>query len=294
MIVEREAWRPLFLREPVEQRGWNLVTRGIRAYLLRVAEDDGTLLKRCADPFEVARNLAVHGDEAALVRGAIETLVSDGFLRWEGTPESPGWLGIDRLVTFGPSDGEVALDAAAAPPGEAPADRRRRLTRERKERWKGRRERSAERVPSVPESVPEGVPASGPERVPERLPPHTPPSGQTNKQKNRSEPRRGRAGESVPGNAPSVPASVPASVPERVPESVPPSVPAHGYLRIEPQGEHVRFAKEHELPLAEIVERLRRDPRAQNLSTPGAWRVLTRWLKEAAKQRPAASAGGAA
>lgn len=123
MNFEREPWRPLFLREPVAQRGWNLVTRGLRTYLLRVAEDDGTLLKQCANPFDLAAHLAVHGEEIDLVRGAIRTLLHDGFLQWQGDEVDPGWLGVDRLVTFAGTGG---------PSGESAGDRRKRLDRERK------------------------------------------------------------------------------------------------------------------------------------------------------------------
>src|SRR5690606_3999308 len=146
--------------EPVEQRRWNLVTRGLRVYLLRVAEDDGTLLKRCADPFELAEVLAAHGEESALVRGAIETLLEDGFLRWDGSAEAPGWLGIDRLVTVGAAATKAPV--AANDPDEDPAERRRRLARERKERWRRSQGRSEERAPSVPNGVPGCVPPGVP------------------------------------------------------------------------------------------------------------------------------------
>jgi hypothetical protein len=145
---DREGWRPLFLREPVSQRAWNLVTRGLRVYLMRVAEDDGTLLKRCTDPFELASSLGVHAGEVELVRGAIESLLGDGFLQWAGDAASPGWLGIDRLVTF---------DGPSPSPVESAEDRCRRLARDRKRRSRGTgerdRERDMSREPSVTDSV---------------------------------------------------------------------------------------------------------------------------------------------
>lgn len=101
---DHESWRPLFLREPVAQRGsWDVTTRGLRDYLIRLAEDDGTLLKHCAEPLdELAANLTTRPHEHDAVRCAIETLLRDGFLRWDGSPGAPGWLGVDRLVTLHP------------------------------------------------------------------------------------------------------------------------------------------------------------------------------------------------
>lgn len=166
MNFEREPWRPMFMREPVERRRWRLVTRGLRAYLIQVAEDDGTLLKRCDDPGELAASLGVHADEEELVRAAIELLLGDGFLRWEG---DGGWLGVDRLVTFGgepepeldcepthdaPEPGEEDCPEAALESAEA---RRRRKARERKARSRGRRRPPGRVTKGVTESVTGGV-----------------------------------------------------------------------------------------------------------------------------------------
>lgn len=307
------------MREPVARRGWGLVTRGLRAYLIGVAEDDGTLLKRCADPFELATNLTAHGDELELVRRAIETLLEDGFLRWEGEPGAPGWLGIDRLVTFGPADAGLGWEEPVQHPGESSAERKLRLARERKDRWKARQQ-NAESVPGSVPSVPQSVPGCVPESVPGTrsgdLSPHSPLSDkQKNKQKNRSEERDARAAGAVPGNAASVPESVPEGVPGNAPDSVPRSVPgtrsgdherqparppvdagAQGYLRIEPTLDHRKFAEEHNLDLDHYVRRLRRDPRSKNLGTVQAWDVLTKWLQKAARKAAAApqQLGGAA
>jgi len=182
MNFDHEGWRPIYKREPVSQRAWTLVTRGLRAYLLGRAEDDGTLLKRCADPSELAAALGVHDDEAELVRDAIDTLLQDGFLQWEGDAKRPAWLGIDRLVTFD-APPAVGVDAA-----EPPADRRKRLARERqtraRERSRGPGERDLSRGPSVTESVTGCVTpsvtgcvtGSVTERDTSRLPPQSPPS----------------------------------------------------------------------------------------------------------------------
>jgi hypothetical protein len=195
--------------------------------------------------------------------------------------------------------------AASAHPGETLPERRRRLSRERKGRWKHRHQRSAERVPSVPESVPSSVPANGPERVPERLSPHSPLSDkEKTKQKDRLEERRPRV-EGVPANGPervpSVPDGVPGSVPNSVPRSVPrsgreggaaPDPGTRGYLRIEPRLEHRKYAKEHGVNLDEILDRVRMDPRSEHLGTVELWGVISRALKKAAEKQK--KLGGAA
>lgn len=314
MNFYREAWRPLFLREPVAQRGWTLVTRGVRAYLLRVAEDDGTLLKRCADPFELASSLGVHPDEQELVRHALATLLEDGFLRWEGTGESPGWLGVDRLVTFGGEGPLLDQDADDSPGGgnEPPHERRRRLARERKERFLRRQqERSAERspsvpsVPSVPSSVPESVPenaqsvpgsvpGSVPESVPSVLSPHSPLSEYKNQQKNRTDRRgepSGRARKGTRSEERSQRSSQRSGErsSERSARNAPTPLPA--FLRkrrggsepvIDLRAEHRRFAAQYAIDLDAIEREI---PRYEALSPGEQRQALMRALMRAAAER---------
>lgn len=284
MNFSREAWRPIFLREPVAQRGWSLITRGLRAYLLRVAEDDGTLLKRTADPFELAKSLGVHPEELELVRGAIATLLEDGFLRWDGTGESPGWLGVDRLVNFGCEGPPTHPGPDGEPADETPEDRRRRLGRERKRRWQ-ERNRSGERtpssqesVPSVPESDPASVPGNAGIVTPSVLSPHSPLSGEQNKEKNRTDKRgehSGRARERrVTG---SVPLSVLGSVLACTPRSVPPE-------RSSGRGadELYRFAAERALDVQAIARAI---PGYEGLSPAEQHHALARALMGAAAER---------
>ena len=188
MNFEHERWRPLFVREPVERRRWSLFARGVRAYLIQVSEDDGTLLKRCADPLELATTLSTHPEEMELAQEAIGVLLRDGFLRWKGEPGQPGWLGVERLYT-----GRAGKTPAAAAASETPDQRKSRKARERKARF-NERQRSAGGAPNVPASVPEGVlgsvPASVPEgvlgSVPRRSSPQSPLlEKQPNKQKKR-------------------------------------------------------------------------------------------------------------
>ena len=77
----KERWRKLYLREAVEQRPWSVMARGLRDYLIRLAEDDGALIRDADDPVEaLLLALGAHADEADLVRAAIVLLRRDGFL----------------------------------------------------------------------------------------------------------------------------------------------------------------------------------------------------------------------
>ena len=77
----KERWRKLYLREALEQRLWSVMARGLRDYLIRLAEDDGALIRDADEPVEALLTvLGAHEEEAELVRGAIELLRRDGFL----------------------------------------------------------------------------------------------------------------------------------------------------------------------------------------------------------------------
>lgn len=277
MNFERETWRPLFLREPVQRRLWSLVARGLRTYLIQVAEDDGTLLTDCSDPRELAVALSAHAQELDLVKLAIDDLLRDGFLRWDSGGDQPGWLGVDRLVTF---PGEPGTDATSAPPpaDETAIERRRRLARDRKQRSrdKGRdRPRDIRAVTSVTE-----------ERDPRDLPPQSPPSEREinkNSEGARASGDRDRPRDGERDRQRDRPRDV---------HRVTGEVGTQGHLRIEPQLDHRRFAEQHGLELEEFVARLRRDPRSKRLSTVEAWAVLTRMLERAVGGNE--SVGGAA
>ena len=77
----KERWRKLYLREALDQRLWSVMARGLRDYLIRLAEDDGALIRDADDPLEaLLLALGAHAEEAELVRGAIALLRRDGFL----------------------------------------------------------------------------------------------------------------------------------------------------------------------------------------------------------------------
>lgn len=279
---DRESWRPLFLREPAEQRGrWDVTTRGLRDYLIRLAEDDGALLKHCAEPLdELAAILTTGPHERDAVRGAIETLLRDGFLRWEGSLDTPGWLGVDRLVTFPVHE---TTDAAMPPEDvgalqETPDARRRRLARERKQRSRGRDGRDRERDPGRDQG---GVTSVTPERDQRDLPPQSPPSDkEINKDSEdaRARPHRDRQRDT--------PRDMRGVTRARA------TAPAEGTGHIQPQLDHRRFAEQHGLDLEDFLVRLRSDPRSKNLSTVQGWEVLTRMLQLAVAKKE--SWGGAA
>ena len=89
----KERWRKLYLREALEQRVWSVMARGLRDYLIRVAEDDGALIRDAADPVAaLVAALGAHAEEAPLVRAAVELLLGDGFLT--GSARS---IFVDRL-----------------------------------------------------------------------------------------------------------------------------------------------------------------------------------------------------
>jgi hypothetical protein len=79
----KERWRKLYLRESAEQRGdWPLMARGIRDYLIRVAEDDGRIVSS-GGLLRAVKVLGAHVDEAGQALVALELLLADGFLRLE-------------------------------------------------------------------------------------------------------------------------------------------------------------------------------------------------------------------
>jgi hypothetical protein len=240
---ERESWRPTFLREAVAQRGWSLVTRGLRAYLIKVAEDDGTLLKRCVDPFELAASLGVHAGEVELVRDAIESLLGDGFLQWAGDGASPGWLGIDRLVTF---------DGSSSSPAESAEDRCRRLARERKRRS---RERDMSRESSVTEGVTEGVTGTVTESVTDVTPLPTPLPSERDKYREKEEKEKKK--KSGSGSRESVTGSVTGTVTESVTSPSPSPKSMFAPADFEPNERHLVRCQELRFDVAVLLRKFR-------------------------------------
>jgi len=114
----KERWRKLYLREALDQRLWSVMARGLRDYLIRLAEDDGALIRDADDPLEaLLLALGAHADEANLVRGAIVLLRRDGFL--SGGPRSMFVRNLPAAQTWEPRpsvppDPEAPLRSAPA------------------------------------------------------------------------------------------------------------------------------------------------------------------------------------
>lgn len=81
MRFERESWRKLYVVESVEHRLLPLFTRSVRDYLLRVASDDGTLLKSTKTPAaDLARVLTAEPAEKKQLERAVEQLIAIEYL----------------------------------------------------------------------------------------------------------------------------------------------------------------------------------------------------------------------
>lgn len=106
----KERWRKLYLREALEQRRWSVMARGLRDYLIRLAEDDGALVRDEDDPVDaLLEALGAHADEAEFVRSAVLLLCRDGFLALSGRsifvrnlPEAQTWEPRAVAATDGP------------------------------------------------------------------------------------------------------------------------------------------------------------------------------------------------
>lgn len=95
MRFDRESWRKLYISESMEHRMLSLFARGLRDYLLRFAEEDGTLLRHTEDP---ARDLAVvlsvvQPAERRQLKQAVADLLRVGYLAYDG-----GRLSIAKFV----------------------------------------------------------------------------------------------------------------------------------------------------------------------------------------------------
>jgi hypothetical protein len=123
----KERWRKLYLREALEQRPWSVMARGLRDYLLRLAEDDGGLIRDADDPLQaLLLALGAHDGEAELVRAALELLRKDGFLT--GTARSIFVRNLPAAQSWNSQPVSEALPETlvAAPPPSSSTERVRR------------------------------------------------------------------------------------------------------------------------------------------------------------------------
>jgi hypothetical protein len=77
----KERWRKQYVREPLQQRSWPVMARGLRELLNALAEDDGSLVRDMDEPVEaLLRALNPQEYEVELVEAAIQLLLRDGLL----------------------------------------------------------------------------------------------------------------------------------------------------------------------------------------------------------------------
>lgn len=94
MRFEHESWRKLYVAESIEHRLLPIFTRSLRDYLLRMADDEGTLLKQTKAPSaDLARVLIVDAAERKQFDAAVTKLLEIEYLTL-----SRGRLFITRFV----------------------------------------------------------------------------------------------------------------------------------------------------------------------------------------------------
>ena len=144
----KERWRKLYLREALEQRLWSVIARGLRDYLIRLAEDDGALIRDADDPVEaLLLALGAHADEAELVRAAIVLLCRDGFL--VGGARSMSVRNLPAAQSWEPRVTTTEPEAPARPASVSSSNERVRQFRER--------QRQAAHTPAVTSAVTDSV-----------------------------------------------------------------------------------------------------------------------------------------
>lgn len=126
----RERWRKQFVREPLEERLWPVMARGLRELLNQLAEEDGTLVSGVIDPeAALVEALAPHSEERDLVRAAVALLVRDRFLETDEDSISIPELPVSQAVRWEPSDIQPPRDIARAPASSTERVRRHRANK---------------------------------------------------------------------------------------------------------------------------------------------------------------------
>ena len=126
----RERWRKQFLREPLQDRVWPVMARGLRELLNKLAEEDGTLVSGASDPqASLVEALAPHSGERELVRNAVALLVREGFLERDETSIWIPDLPASQAARWAPSDVESPRQSARAPLSSTERVRRHRANK---------------------------------------------------------------------------------------------------------------------------------------------------------------------
>jgi hypothetical protein len=85
MRFDRESYRKLYVRESAEDRMMPILARGLRDYLLRHAQEDGTLLRKTRDPKgDLAVALSVGKPDLARFKDAVGLLLESEYLSFAG------------------------------------------------------------------------------------------------------------------------------------------------------------------------------------------------------------------
>ncbi|MFZ5895528.1 MAG: hypothetical protein ACOY0T_31010 [Myxococcota bacterium] len=151
----RERWRKQYVREPLQERAWPVMARGLRELLNKLAEDDGSLVRDASDPqAALVEALAPRSEERELVQAAISLLLREGVLGCDTDsiwiPELPA----SQVVRVPPSEAQVRLE-----PTRTPASSTERVQRHR-EKKRAAAERGAlvsSRAEAVTDDVSPGV-----------------------------------------------------------------------------------------------------------------------------------------
>ncbi len=142
----KERWRKLYLRETLDQRLWPVMARGLRDYLIRLADDDGALIRDADDPVGALLTvLGAHGDEAEHVGRAIELLQRDGFL---GGGARSLWVRNLPVAQMWEARAPAAVSAPERASAELPSPT---SSTERVRRYRGRLREAASGAPAVAE-----------------------------------------------------------------------------------------------------------------------------------------------
>jgi hypothetical protein len=122
MRFDRESWRKLYVTESIEHRLLSLFARGLRDYLLRLAEADGTLLHRTVAPAaDLGRVLNVAPTERRMLVAAVDELLRIGYLTWD--PGGRLWITRFEEAQTAKSPGAKRQAAyVAKKKGASPAD----------------------------------------------------------------------------------------------------------------------------------------------------------------------------
>jgi len=131
------------------------MARGLRDYLIRLAEDDGALIRDSDDPSEdLLRALGAHPGEAELVRASIQLLRQDGFL--SGSARSIFVRNLPTAQAWEPRESPHAAELPAKPGAARSSNERVREFRAR-QRDRKRAESDAGPERAVTSSVTDGV-----------------------------------------------------------------------------------------------------------------------------------------